>query len=36
MKTTIVKEEMKFDDFMEYKAIIDIDGNNWRYVLVSI
>ena len=33
MKTTIVKEEMKFDDFMDYKAIIDIDGNNWRYVL---
>ena len=33
MKTTIVKEEMKFHDFMEYKAIIDIDGNNWRYVL---
>jgi len=31
-KTTIVKEEMKFDHFMEYKAIIDIDGNNWRYV----
>jgi len=33
MKTTIVKEEMKFDVFMDYKAIIDIDGNNWRYVL---
>jgi len=33
MKTTIVKEEMKFDNFMDYKAIIDIDGNNWRYVL---
>ena len=32
-KTTIVKQEMKFEDFMEYKAIIDIDGNNWRYVL---
>jgi len=33
MNTTIVKEPIKFDDFNEYKAIIDIDGNNWRYVM---
>jgi len=31
--TTIVKEPIKFDGFMDYKAIIDIDGNNWRYVM---
>lgn len=25
----IVTERMKFDDMMKYKAIIDIDGNDW-------
>ena len=34
--TTIVKEPIKFNDFMKYKAIIDIDGNNWRYVMSTI
>ncbi len=27
--TTILTERMKFDDMSEYKAIIDIDGNDW-------
>ena len=34
--TTIVKEPITFDDFMNYKAIIDIDGNNWRYVISTM
>ena len=26
---TILTDRMKFDDMMKYKAIIDIDGNDW-------
>ena len=26
---TILRDRMPFDDYMKYKAIIDIDGNNW-------
>ena len=26
---TVLGDRMPFDDYMKYKAIIDIDGNNW-------
>jgi len=26
---TILTERMKFEDMMNYKAIIDVDGNDW-------
>ena len=28
-QTTILTDRMEFDDQMKYKAILDIDGNNW-------